>query len=73
LINREKLDFPTWDDGNTASKDVRSGELALERLVSRVIGRRRLVRRCRAARVTDRAVADALKLPYADVDHSLQI
>ena len=26
-----------------------------------------------AGRVTDRAVADALNLPYADADHSLQI
>jgi len=41
LMNREKLDFPTWSDGNTANRDVRSGELALERLVSHVIGNMR--------------------------------
>jgi hypothetical protein len=39
LINTEKLAFPTWGDGNTADRDVRSGELALERLVTQVIGR----------------------------------
>ena len=38
LINRQKLDFPTWGDGQTADRDVRSGELALERQVSQVIG-----------------------------------
>ena len=38
LINRERLNFPTWGDGNTADRDVRSGELALERQVSQVIG-----------------------------------
>ena len=43
LMNREKLDFPTWGQGNTASRDVRSGELALERLVSRVIGNMRFL------------------------------
>jgi hypothetical protein len=38
LINREKLDFPTWGDGQTADRDMRTGELALERQVSQVIG-----------------------------------
>ncbi len=38
LINREKLDFPTWGYGQTADSDVRSSELALEREVSQVIG-----------------------------------
>ena len=37
LINRERLTFPTWGDGNTANTDIRSSELALERLVSQVI------------------------------------
>jgi hypothetical protein len=38
LTNREKLDFPTWGHGNTAARDVRSGELALEGQVSKIIG-----------------------------------
>jgi hypothetical protein len=38
LINRERLDFPTWGAGHTAKKDVASRELALERQVSQVIG-----------------------------------
>lgn len=38
LIGRHGYDFPTWDVGNNASGDVRKGELALERDVSRVIG-----------------------------------
>jgi len=38
LINKERLDFPTWGDGNTAERDVRNGELPLERQVSQVIG-----------------------------------
>ena len=38
LINREGLDFLTWGDGNTANREVRSGELVLERRVSQVIG-----------------------------------
>ena len=38
LIHREALDFPTWGDGNTAVREVRIGELMLERQVSNVIG-----------------------------------
>jgi hypothetical protein len=38
LIDRERLDFPTWGDGQTADRDVRRGELALERQASQVIG-----------------------------------
>jgi hypothetical protein len=38
LIRRDGLEFPTWGKGNTAERDVRDGELALERNVSRVIG-----------------------------------
>jgi hypothetical protein len=38
LIGRHGYDFPTWDVGNSASGDVRKGELALERDVSGVIG-----------------------------------
>ena len=38
LIARHGHDFPTWGVGNTAKGDVRKGELALEREVSRVIG-----------------------------------
>jgi hypothetical protein len=39
LIRRDGLTFPTWGHGSTAAKQVRDGELALEREVSRVIGR----------------------------------
>jgi hypothetical protein len=38
LIDRDGIEFPTWGDGNTAHRDVRVGELALERQVSAVIG-----------------------------------
>jgi hypothetical protein len=38
LINRDKLDFPTWGERNSAETDVRSGEVALEHQVSKVIG-----------------------------------
>jgi hypothetical protein len=43
LINRERLDFPTWGVGNTAHREVRSGELALGRQVSQVIGNMRFL------------------------------
>jgi hypothetical protein len=39
LIQRDKLLFPTWGAGNTAKGDIRSGEDALERKVSEVIGK----------------------------------
>jgi hypothetical protein len=38
LIERDGCDFSTWGDKNTASREVRIGELALEREVSLVIG-----------------------------------
>jgi hypothetical protein len=38
LINRDKLDFPTWGKGNSAKRDVRSGEVGLEHQVSQIIG-----------------------------------
>jgi hypothetical protein len=38
LLNRDGLEFPTWGNGNTASREVRCGELALECAVSQVIG-----------------------------------
>ena len=38
LISRHGYDFPTWDVGNSASRDIRKGELALERDVSHFIG-----------------------------------
>jgi hypothetical protein len=38
LIRRDRLEFPTWANGNTAERDVRAGELSLEREVSRIIG-----------------------------------
>lgn len=38
LIRRNGHVFPTWGQGNTASRDVRSGERALECEVSAVIG-----------------------------------
>ena len=37
LIRRDGLEFPTWGHGNTAQGPIRSGELALEREVSRHI------------------------------------
>ncbi len=37
MIKREGLKFPTWGNGNAAEKPIRSGELELERKVSRVI------------------------------------
>jgi hypothetical protein len=39
LIKRDGLDFPTWGDGYTASRDIRLAEVDLERRVSEVIGK----------------------------------
>jgi len=39
LIKRDGLDFPTWGDGYTASRDIRLDEVDLERRVSEVIGK----------------------------------
>lgn len=39
LIGRDGFDFPTWGDGNTAVRDVRLAERALECDVSQVIGK----------------------------------
>jgi hypothetical protein len=39
LIQRDKLLFPTWGAGNSAKGEIRSGEEALERKVSEVIGK----------------------------------
>jgi hypothetical protein len=38
LIRRDGLDFPTWGNGNSANREVRISERALESQVSRVIG-----------------------------------
>jgi len=38
LIKQRELDFPTWGLGNTASRDVREAERALECKVSQTIG-----------------------------------
>jgi hypothetical protein len=38
LINRHSFDFPTWDKGNSADRQVRTSELPLELQVSQVIG-----------------------------------
>lgn len=38
IINKQSLNFPTWGQGNTASKDIRENELILEKLVSDTIG-----------------------------------
>jgi hypothetical protein len=38
LIRRDGFDCPTWGIGNTASRDVRDKERALEREVSKLIG-----------------------------------
>lgn len=37
LINKNRLNFPTWGIGNTADRAVRTGEVDLERQVSQVI------------------------------------
>ena len=42
LINRERLNFPTWGSRHT-TEEVRSGELSLERQVSQVIGKVRFL------------------------------
>jgi hypothetical protein len=39
LIGRSNLDFPTWGEGNTALREVRNREVALERQVSAIIGK----------------------------------
>jgi hypothetical protein len=38
LIDRDKLEFSTWGHGNSINRDVRNGEIALERQVSQIIG-----------------------------------
>jgi hypothetical protein len=38
LMKRDHLDFPTWGKGNTADRNVRSGEHDLEQRVSAYIG-----------------------------------
>lgn len=44
LIARHQYDFPSWDDRTpTASADIRAGEAALEREVSKVIGAMRFL------------------------------
>lgn len=37
LIAQQDFSFPTWGGGNTATREIRAGEVALERDVSRVI------------------------------------
>ncbi len=39
LIERDRLDYPTWGQGNSAPREVRNGEQNLERTVSEVIGK----------------------------------
>ena len=38
LIEHNSLDYPTWGEGNTASRDIRQGEHTIEQAVSRIIG-----------------------------------
>ncbi|MBV1933995.1 MAG: hypothetical protein KUG59_04855 [Parvibaculaceae bacterium] len=38
LIERDGLDFPTWNQGNSAPREIREREHSLEQAVSRVIG-----------------------------------
>ncbi len=57
VINRDNLTFPTWGIGNTADKEVRNGEIALERRVSQIIGNMRLV----WLRVEDEPGPDSLR------------
>jgi hypothetical protein len=37
LIERDAHDYPTWGEGNNASKDIRTAEVLMERTVSEVI------------------------------------
>jgi hypothetical protein len=37
LINRDSQNFPTWGEGDSAAKEIRTAEVELERAVSRVI------------------------------------
>jgi hypothetical protein len=37
LIKRDAHDYPTWGEGNNASKDIRAAEVHMERAVSEVI------------------------------------
>ncbi|WP_415407274.1 hypothetical protein ACLHDG_01740 [Sulfurovum sp. CS9] len=39
IIQENNLNFSTWGQGNTASKDIKKGELQLEQLVSQTIGK----------------------------------
>jgi hypothetical protein len=39
LIGRDGGKFPTWGEGNSAAKDIKAGEIELERAVSAVIGK----------------------------------
>jgi hypothetical protein len=43
LINKGQFSFPTWGIGNTANKNVREGEVNLEREVSKIIGNMRFL------------------------------
>jgi hypothetical protein len=38
IARRQDLNFPTWGEGNNASKDIRLGEFPLECEVSKIIG-----------------------------------
>jgi hypothetical protein len=39
LISRDGHTFPTWGEGKSAAKDIRAGEIELERAVSDVTGK----------------------------------
>src|SRR5205085_1906003 len=39
IMRRDNLEFPTWGKGNTATRDTRTEEAALEESVSAAIGR----------------------------------
>ena len=38
LIERDRHEFPTWDNGSSAPREIRQGEIPLEQAVSKVIG-----------------------------------
>ena len=37
-IKRDTLTYPSWGHGSTAARDIRQGEIVLERMVSTIIG-----------------------------------
>jgi len=57
LIKQKALEFSTWGQGNTASKEIRSSELELEQLVSKTIGQMPFL----CLLITDKASKESLR------------